>query len=180
MVRELQTALEDSKKAVDNAEERLIRKDERIVNLESEKQEHQGIENIPSVGRLCPPLSIRHSSQEFIINKPLQDTSRVLQVVLTPLQNKLTAHHTKTSLLRLKNSPAAEANRGRSSVRKNIMNRIIKEKENVKIVKRKLGDRSEDRLNTSKRRRVSNSVKRKLARLSGKQSGLKYNLRTKR
>jgi uncharacterized coiled-coil protein SlyX len=56
MVRELQTALEDSKKAVDNAEERLVRKDEKIINLESEKQEHQGTENIPPVGRLCPPF----------------------------------------------------------------------------------------------------------------------------
>jgi hypothetical protein len=179
MVRELQTALEDSKKAVDNAEERLVRKDEKIINLESEKQEHQGTENIPPVGRLCPPLSIRHSSQEFIFNKPLQNTSRVLQVVLTPLQTKLTAHHTKSSLLRLKNSPAAKANRGRTPVRKNIMNRIVEEKENMNIVKRKLDDRSVDRLNTSKRRRVSNSVKRKFARLSGKQSGLKYNLRTR-
>lgn len=178
-MRELQTALEDSKKAVDNAEERLVRKDEKIINLESEKQEHQGTENIPPVGRLCPPLSFRHSSQEFIINKPLQNTSRVLQVVLTPLQTKLTAHHTKSSLLRLKNSPAAKANRGRTPVRKNIMNRIVEEKENMNIVKRKLDDRSVDRLNTSKRRRVSNSVKRKFARLSGKQSGLKYNLRTR-
>jgi hypothetical protein len=44
---------------VDNAEERLVRKDEKIINLESEKQEHQGTENIPPVGRLCPPLSIK-------------------------------------------------------------------------------------------------------------------------
>lgn len=179
MVRELQTALVDSKKAVDNAEERLVRKDERIVHLESEKQDHQGTENIPTVGKLCPPLTIRHSSQDFIINKPLHNTSRVLQVVMTPLQNKLTAHHTKTSLLRLKNSPAPDSSRGRTVVRKNILDRILKGKENVKVVKRKLGDRSRDKLNTSKRRRVSNSVKRKHARLSGKQSGVKYNLRTR-
>jgi hypothetical protein len=111
---------------------------------------------------------------------PDNRTNFLLTELLTRLlQTKLTAHHTKSSLLRLKNSPAAKANRGRMPVRKNIMNRIVEEKENMNIVKRKLDDRSVDRLNTSKRRRVSNSVKRKFVRLSGKQSGLKYNLRTR-
>ncbi|XP_071151333.1 kinesin-like protein KIF20A [Mytilus edulis] len=180
LISELQTALEESTNAVTTAEERLVKRDEQIIKLESENSELEGIDNIPSSqGNLCPPLSMRHSSQEFIINRPLHNSSRVLQVVLTPLQNKLTAHHTKTSLLRLRNSPIAESRRSRQIVKKTVNDRIVKDKENVKLVKRKLGDRSRDRLNTSKRRRVSNSVKQKLARLSGKHSGLKYNLRTR-
>ncbi|CAG2248214.1 unnamed protein product [Mytilus edulis] len=171
LISELQTALEESTNAVTTAEERLIKKDEQIIKLESENSELEGIDNVPSSqGNLCPPLSMRHSSQEFIINRPLHNSSRVLQVVLTPLQNKLTAHHTKTSLLRLRNSPIAESRRSRQIVKKTVNDRIVKDKENVKLVKRKLGDRSRDRLNTSKRRRVSNSVKQKLARLSGKHS----------
>jgi hypothetical protein len=86
------------------------------------------------------------------------------------------ACYTNKYMLGLDNQCLVLANRGRMPVRKNIMNRIVEEKENMNIVKRKLDDRSVDRLNTSKRRRVSNSVKRKFARLSGKQSGLKYNL----
>lgn len=182
----MQAALEDSKQAVTLAEERLVKKDGKIVKLENQVEEFQGNEiklediNATPGGSLCPPLSMRHSSQEFVIQRPLQNTSKVLQVVLTPLQNRLTAHHTKTSLLRLKNSPMADKTRKKDLIKRPLNVHIANDKENVKVVKRKVADRSRESLNTSKRRRVSNSVKRKLSRLSGKSLGAKYNLRNRR
>ena len=100
-------------------------------------------------------------------------------MVLTPLQNRLTAHHTKTSLLRLKNSPVADKTRNRVPSKRPVNIHIANDKENIKVVKRKVVDRSRESLNTSKRRRLSKSVKHKLSRLSGKMSGAKYNLRTR-
>ncbi|KAL3861886.1 hypothetical protein ACJMK2_007900 [Sinanodonta woodiana] len=111
----------------------------------------------------------------YIIKKPL-DNSRVLQVVLTPLNNKHVTHHTKTSLLRLKNSPRQDPTRGRECISKCSISRPQEKNTDMflSVGKRKA---LED-LNTSKRRKIE-SVPVKKAPIR-KSLGKKYNLRSRR
>lgn len=125
------------------------------------------------------------NSNYFQFHKPLND-SRVLQVVLTPLKNKMVVKHTKSSMLRLKNSPVKDPTRGRECQK--IVRRSLKMgKENVGHVKRKCHDDSieeEIELNTSKRRKVvENKRNKKTAKTKHttvNRTGQKYNLRTRK
>lgn len=121
----------------------------------------------------------------FRFHKPLND-SRVLQVVLTPLKNKVVVKHTKSSMLRLKNSPVKDPTRGRECMKNSpLIRRSLKldGKENVRENKRKCEDDTEtnDDLNTSKRRKVNRSKKQsKTKPVAVNRTGQKYNLRTRR
>lgn len=136
-------------------------------------------------------FSFKHASQAnnenyFRFHKPLND-SRVLQVVLTPLKNKVVVKHTKSSMLRLKNSPVKDPTRGRECMKNSpLIRRSLKldGKENVRENKRKCDDRdaeTNDDLNTSKRRKVNKSKKQsKTKPVPVNRTGQKYNLRTRR
>ena len=123
------------------------------------------------------------NNSHFQFYKPLND-SRVLQVVLTPLKNTVVVKHTKSSFLRLKNSPIKDPTRGRECMRKTSMPlRSVKpcEKENKrKCEAEDEGDVKSD-LNTSKRRKVELTKKvNRTKPVPVNRTGQKYNLRTRR
>lgn len=118
----------------------------------------------------------------FHFCKPLND-SRVLQVTLSPLKNKVIVKHTKSSMLRLKNSPVKDPTRGRECMKNSPLVKptlSFAGKEN----KRKCEDEIEvkqDDLNTSKRRKVEAKKKAtKTKPVSSNRTGQKYNLRARR
>ncbi|KAH3827263.1 hypothetical protein DPMN_129193 [Dreissena polymorpha] len=118
--------------------------------------------------------------------KPLND-SRVLQVVLTPINNKHIIKQTKSSMLRLKNSPVKDPTRGRECLKNSpLVRRATLDKENKAACKRKCDTSPEqlvEDLNTSKRRKVvpsKNKGESKTKPITTNKSGQKYNLRTRR
>lgn len=122
----------------------------------------------------------------FKFHKPLND-SRVLQVVLTPLKNKLVVKQTKSSMLRLKNSPVKDPTRGRECMKNSPLVRKslnLEGKENIREQKRKCEEEDKDidnDLNTSKRRKVDQKKKQtKTQPVTNNKRGQKYNLRTRR
>ena len=145
----------------------------------------------------CDSVSIKNMMNkklDYEIHRPLDD-SRVLQIVLTPLKNKLIFKHTKSSMLRLKNSPVKDPNHGRECKKAKAVSRrsLHMDKENFygqdedrrdRIRgKRKCMDKENEKsdLNTSKRRKVlggKTKGKAKLRRSSAKRP--QYNLRTRR
>ena len=129
------------------------------------------------------------NTNHYELHKPLND-SRVLQVVLTPLKNKHIIKHTKSSMLRLKNSPLKDPTRGRACLQSPKADKALtKGKENLHA-KRKCDDSADDfvesDLNTSKRRKVVQAVKKKTVAKSktvsaaSSRTGQKYNLRSRR
>ena len=135
---------------------------------------------------------------DYEIHRPLND-SRVLQVILTPLKNKLLFKHTKSSMLRLKNSPVKDPTYGRECLRVKPLARksLNIDKENFygtssqvvgvkgkKVLGKRKGTDKENEINeldTSKRRRVL-AGKKKQAKPKPKRSSVRpqYNLRTRR
>lgn len=192
-ISDLEEALRESQLALNTADRRLTKQEEDATTQNEAKAKLQGTKaksqstRVKHTAPFFPDLDLASTSQnKNVVLRPstelmsrLNPSKRVLQLIVTPLQNKIMAHHTRTSLLRLKNSPAKDPTRGRECLNNN---RDV-EKENPKrqkIVKRKLVDDNDTSL--SKRRRVSL----KKGRLSGnknfrrRSSGRKYNLRSKR
>ena len=152
--------------------------------------------------RKCDSVNFKNMMNnkiDYAIHRPLDD-SRVLQIVLTPLKNKLIFKHTKSSMLRLKNSPVKDPTHGRECMKVKAVSRrsLHMEKENfygqssqiengkdrkLRGGKRKCKDKENEKtdLNTSKRRKILGGKakgKAKLRRSSGKRQ--QYNLRTRR
>ncbi|XP_033763361.1 LOW QUALITY PROTEIN: kinesin-like protein KIF20B [Pecten maximus] len=196
---DLEEALRESRLALDTADRRLTQQEDAATTQNEAKAKLQGtkgkLQKVVSKStrvKYTPPLfssldsPASTSQNKNVILRPSTEliskfnpSKRILQLIVTPLQNKILAHHTRTSLLRLRNSPAKDPTRGRAC-----LNRIQEtDKENPrghKNIKRKLVDDNDTSL--SKRRRVS--LKRN--RVSGSRetrrriSGKKYNLRSKR
>ena len=154
--------------------------------------------------RKCNSVNFKNmmnNKLDYEIHRPLDD-SRVLQIVLTPLKNKLIFKHTKSSMLRLKNSPVKDPTHGRECMKvKAVPRRSLRmDKENfygqssqqaengkdrkIRGGKRKCADKESEKtdLNTSKRRKVlggKGKGKAKLRRSSASKRP-QYNLRTRR
>ena len=224
-ITELETALKDCQSALQEAELRLTKREESISKLTLDKESVQGINPIriclptpecdsdrdtPLIAPRGVPFNGTDTNNASYLTTPLlpsqivdrrvkdlQENLRTLQVVVTPLEKRLVARHTKTSLLRLKNSPAKDPTRGRACMLVDKTN--LKDNKNIimgkkgDIVKRKIKDVEEDYmvdLNVSKKRRISGTkgnqiTKAKVAkpRLSQskarRRSGARYNLRRK-
>ena len=125
----------------------------------------------------------------FQFHKPLND-SRVLQVVISPLKNRTVVKHTKSSMLRLKNSPVKDPTRGREC-QKAVRRSLKMDKEKHDLKRKCHGDDNfdenddENELNTSKRRKVVNTKKQakktsKTKHVAVNRMGQKYNLRTRK
>ncbi|XP_060078395.1 kinesin-like protein KIF20B [Ylistrum balloti] len=172
-IAELEEALKESQLALQTADRRLTQQEDNAATQNEEKVKIQGtkgkfpnlkVRSYSSRVSKTPPLfscmenEASTSDDNNIILKPtagliskLKPSKRVLQLIVTPLQNKILAHHTRTSLLRLRNSPAKDPTRGRECM-KNILG---PEKENSRgphqRSKRKLTEDKDTSL--SKRRR---------------------------
>lgn len=179
--------MEESQQAMVSAHERLTRKEKLVSELETEVENMKGsghsfptpespplaekkIENNAYRNIIDPPVSplkdaCKEKTIDYIVRKPL-DESRVLQIVISPVCNKLVTKHTKTSLLRLKNSPVkSNRNRLRECERENNKRKV---------------DASENNMhNTCKRRRISFMNKKNKNKLRQSLSNKKYNLRTR-
>lgn len=128
-----------------------------------------------------------HTSSYFQVHKPLND-SRVLQLILTPLKNKMVIKHTKSSILRLKNSPSKDPTRGRECQK--MSRRSLRMGKDVSVdAKRKCADATESDesdMNTSKRRKVVEGKQKqkwkttKTKPVHTNKMCQKYNLRTRR
>ncbi|KAL4221164.1 hypothetical protein ACF0H5_019423 [Mactra antiquata] len=121
------------------------------------------------------------NSNYFQFHKPLND-SRVLQVIVSPVKNKNVVKHTKSSMLRLKNSPIKDPTRGRECMK--VGQRSLTLSKSDTKLKRKCDENNEesDELNTSKRRKVvaSKTKKSKTKPVATNRMGQKYNLRTRK
>ena len=149
--------------------------------------------------KLCNSMNFKNminKKLDYEIHKPLND-SRVLQVILTPLKNKLLVKHTKSSMLRLKNSPSKDPTYGRECIRVKSLPRksLHLEKENFykssqivdddgkqKRGKRKCSEKENEQhdLNTSKKRKMIPAKKKQMKAKPKRSSLRQYNLRTRR
>lgn len=100
--------------------------------------------------------------------------NQVLKVLLTPVHKNYVAKHTKTSLLRLQNSPAKDPTRGRE---------CVKNKENAVLLKKRQAIEEEETSKSKRRKLGSSDVrsrKRKSATMGKRKSLAKYNLRVRK
>lgn len=193
---ELERALVESKKALEMADQKIKSRDE---TLETTRKTLQGTRRLSSVS--MKPNS-KPSTTKSVVTFPFESPKRgfsllrpgstsedmpvhnqVLKVVLTPVHKNYVAKHTKTSLLRLQNSPAKDPTRGRECV-KNKENAVLlkkrqalEEEEASKSKKRKLGSSDvRDKLHVP----TALSRKRKSATMGKRKSLAKYNLRVRK
>ena len=130
-------------------------------------------------------LSFEEKAKQFsqFTFQKLFDDNRVLQVVLSPLKQKTIVKHTKSSILRLKNSPAKDPTRGRECMKNKLIQKSIPIDKIAVKDKRKCVDIDENSpLNTSKRRKMASTAedrKAKPKRISTSRFGQKYNLRSR-
>lgn len=192
-VEQLEKALVESRKALELADQKIKSRD---ATLETTRKTLQGTRRLSSVStkpESAPSTTgvvkfpFESPKRGFSLLKPgsrseiLPLQNQVLKVVLTPVVNKYTAKHTKTSLLRLQNSPAKDPTRGRE---------CLKNKENMAALKKRQAV-EEAEVSQSKRRKfgsssvrekvpVSKSRKRKSATMGKRKSLAKYNLRIRK
>uniref|UniRef100_A0A8W8K9Y8 Uncharacterized protein n=1 Tax=Magallana gigas TaxID=29159 RepID=A0A8W8K9Y8_MAGGI len=195
-VAELERALVESKKALEMADQKIKSRDE---TLETTRKTLQGTRRLSSVS--MKPNS-KPSTTKSVVTFPFESPKRgfsllrpgstsedmpvhnqVLKVVLTPVHKNYVAKHTKTSLLRLQNSPAKDPTRGRE---------CVKNKENAVLLKKRQA-LEEEEASKSKRRKLGSSDvrdklhvptalsrKRKSATMGKRKSLAKYNLRVRK
>ena len=140
--------------------------------------------------------NVMNKHLDYEIHRPLDD-SRILQVILTPLKNKVIVKHTKSSMLRLKNSPVKDPTYGRECLRVKPLPRrslhlekenfyrasqIVNDGEKQKPGKRKCTEKEnvQHDLNTSKKRKVVAVKKKQIKSKAKRSSSRQYNLRTRR
>lgn len=186
---ELGKALTESQKTLEMADQKIKSRDDA---LEVTRKTLQGTRRLSSV----IPTDAPSSSEvvKFPFNRPKRGFSllrpgsrsdevachnQVLKVVLTPVQNKFTMKHTKTSLLRLQNSPAKDPTRGRECVKNKENAALLKKRQAVEEAevslkkRRKIGSSDEKKGPSSKLRKRKSATK-------GKRKSLaKYNLRVR-
>lgn len=193
-VAELEKALVESKKALEMADQKLKTRDE---TLEKTRKTLQGTRRLSSVS-MNPTSKPSKSVVTFPFESPKRGFSllrpgstsedvpvhnQVLKVVLTPVHKNYVAKHTKTSLLRLQNSPAKDPTRGRE---------CVKNKENAAVLKKRQAIEEEEASKSKRRKLGSSDVrekahgptalsrKRKSATMGKRKSLAKYNLRVRK
>lgn len=192
---ELERALVESKKALEMADQKIKSRDE---TLEKTRKTLQGTRRLSSVS--INPNS--KPSTKSVVTFPFESPKRgfsllrpgstsedvplhnqVLKVLLTPVHKNYVAKHTKTSLLRLQNSPAKDPTRGRE---------CVKNKENAALLKKRQAIEEEEASKSKRRKLGSSDVrdkvyvptalsrKRKSATMGKRKSLAKYNLRVRK
>jgi hypothetical protein len=164
---ELGKALVESKKTLEVADQKIKSRDDALEVTRKTLQGTRRLSAVKKAHSVVPPTS---EVVSFPFNSPQRAPRRgfsllkagsnsnvarhnqVLQVVLTPVENKLIAKHTKTSLLRLKNSPAKDPTRGRE---------CVKNKENAALLKRRQAMEEAADVSLKKKRKIVSSDKKK-------------------
>lgn len=111
-MKELELVLQQSKVVMDSADVKLSHKDDTNIGLRHDLAAARGTnlsETPRSAARNHNPHLSRAQSRthrgvsELSVENP--NESRVLRLIVTPIANNLVSKHTKSSMLRLKNSP---------------------------------------------------------------------------
>ncbi|KAK3090559.1 hypothetical protein FSP39_012688 [Pinctada imbricata] len=176
----LENSLSQSREAMEQAEQTIFQLNEKMAMSECQGDSQKGTTKAPVVCVASPVKNMKELVSSSSLNKLPQHTcmsklhvergalrsNRDCYVVLSPYDNKLKAHHTKTSLLRLQHSPAKDPTRGREC-----MKNLTGNKTSAQNSKRKL---AEEEVPVHKKRKLHLNKNKSKENASGK-----YNLRNR-